>query len=97
MVSCLACDHKVEGSIPCQAEATLLIRSKIVLFPPFRLQLTFLEIMSVLLKCLRRPRSGLLHVQLVISDLVKARDLIERKKITFINCTPLGLSLLISI
>ena len=39
VVWCLTCDHKVGGSIPCQAKATLLISSKIVLFPPFRLQL----------------------------------------------------------
>ena len=31
MVSCLTCDHNVGGSIPCQAKATLLIRSRIVL------------------------------------------------------------------
>ena len=40
-------------------------------------QLTFLEIMSVLLKCLPRSRLGVLHVPLVISDLDNARDLIE--------------------
>ena len=40
-------------------------------------QLTFPEIMSVLLKCLPRPRLGVLHVPLVISDLDNARDLIE--------------------
>ena len=39
VVSCLARNHKVGGSIPCQAKATLLTRSKIVLFPLFRLQL----------------------------------------------------------
>ena len=36
MVSCLTCDHKVGGSIPCQAKTTLLIGFKIVLFLPFR-------------------------------------------------------------
>ena len=40
-------------------------------------QLTFLEIMSVLLKCLPRSRLGVLHVPLIISDLDNARDLIE--------------------
>ena len=39
VVSCLTCDYEVEGSIPCQEKATLLIRQKLVLFPPFRLQL----------------------------------------------------------
>ena len=39
VVSCLTCDHKVGGSILSQENATLLIRYKIVLFPPFRLQL----------------------------------------------------------
>ena len=39
VVSCLTCDLKVRGSIPCQEKAKLLIRYKIVLFPPFRLQL----------------------------------------------------------
>ena len=39
MVSCSAYDHKVVGSIPCQAKATLLIRSKIVLPAPFKQQL----------------------------------------------------------
>ena len=33
VVSCLASNHKVGGSIPCQAKAILLIRSKIVLLP----------------------------------------------------------------
>ena len=33
--------------------------------------------MSVLFKCLPRPRVGVLHVQLVISGLDYARDLIE--------------------
>ena len=37
VVSCLTFDHKVGGPIPCQAKATL-ISSKLVLFPPFRLQ-----------------------------------------------------------
>ena len=40
VVSCLTCDHKVGGSIPCQAKATLLISSKIVLCPQFRLKLS---------------------------------------------------------
>ena len=34
---CLTHDYKVGGAIPCQAKATLLIRSKIVLFPLFTL------------------------------------------------------------
>ena len=46
MVSCLTCDHKAGGSIPCQAEDALLIRSKIALFPPFRLLLTYTEFPS---------------------------------------------------
>ena len=40
-------------------------------------QLAFPEIMSILLKCLPRPRLGVLHSPLVISDLDNARDLIE--------------------
>ena len=40
-------------------------------------QLTFPEIISVLLKCLPRPRLGVLHVPLVISGLENTRDLIE--------------------
>ena len=40
-------------------------------------QLTFPEIKSVLLKCLSRPRLGVLQVPLVISGLDNARDLIE--------------------
>ena len=40
MASCLTCDHKVGGSIPCQAKATLLIRSKIVLYQLSSLQAT---------------------------------------------------------
>ena len=39
VVLSLASDRTFGGSIPCQASATLLILSKIVLFPPFRLQL----------------------------------------------------------
>ena len=39
VVSCSTCDHKVGGSIQCHGQGTLLIRSKIVLFPPLRLQL----------------------------------------------------------
>ena len=35
VVSCLTCDHKVGGSIPCQEKSYILIRYKIVLFPPF--------------------------------------------------------------
>ena len=38
-VLCLTRGHKVGGSIPCQEKATFLIRYKIVLFLPFRLQL----------------------------------------------------------
>ena len=41
VVSCLDCDRKVGGSIPCQEKATLWIRYKTVLFLPFKLQLTF--------------------------------------------------------
>ena len=36
---CLTCDHKMRGSIPCQAKATLLIRSNIALLATFRPQL----------------------------------------------------------
>ena len=39
VLSCLTCDHKVGGLIPCQTKATLFIHSKTALFPPFRLQL----------------------------------------------------------
>ena len=38
MVSSLTSDDWMEGSVPCQAEATLLIRSEIILSPSFRLQ-----------------------------------------------------------
>ena len=64
-------------------------------------ELTFPEVMSVLLKCLPRPRLGVLHIiPLVISDLDNARDLIEidlKKDNCFYNCPPMGLSPLISI
>ena len=39
--------------------------------------MTFPDIMSVLLKCLPRPRLGVLHVPLVISGLDNARYVIE--------------------
>ena len=52
--------------------------------------------MSAQLKCLPRPRIGVLHVPLVISVLDNAPHLVEinMKKD---NCTPMGLSQLISI
>ena len=62
--------------------------------------MTFPEIISYLLKCLLRPRLGVLHVPLVISGLESTRDLIEinlKKDNCLINCTPMGMSPLISI
>ena len=41
------------------------------------LQLTFPEIKSILLICLPRPRSGVLHIPQVISNFDSARELIE--------------------
>ena len=57
-------------------------------------QLTFLEMESILLNCLPRPRIDVSHVPRVISSFDNMQDLIE---IAFINCTPMGLSPMISI
>ena len=45
--------------------------------PVHHAQLTFPQIMSVLLKCLPWPRLDVLHVPLVISDLDNTRHLTE--------------------
>ena len=52
---------------------------------------------SILLNCLPRPRVGVLHVPQVISSFDNMQDLIEIDLLAFINCTPMGLSPLISI
>ena len=51
---------------------TIVVKKKIKV-----IQVPFPEIISVLLKCLPRPRLGVLHVPLVISGLENTRDLIE--------------------
>ena len=78
MVSCLACGHKFGGSIPCQASATSLIRSNIVLSgyncgKNSKSEAEF--IIGTLSKLTRRPRGGShihISIQLRVSD-VKGR------------------------